>query len=238
MPNWTTNIVTIEGSTQELQNLYNRIINADGDFDFNSLIPLASELENTESPGFEYARKLESDEEILETYSHRYKTLQDVADARRESDRLIELYGFDNWYDWCVKNWGTKWNASDTTCVLEEENLVLNFATAWSEPIPIYNKLVEEYPNFFYQIETQWEGEEEGRIVSYYPTTKMWSLNKTKLVHLHPETDEHLFFTYVAVPETDEEYYLDQHGNKWDYDDYHDLDTEYIVVQEDLAESN
>ena len=48
-----------------------------------------------------------------------------------------------NWYDWCVDNWGTKWDIYDATCDRMDANtLVLDFYTAWSPPFPIYDKLV------------------------------------------------------------------------------------------------
>ena len=42
-----------------------------------------------------------------------------------------DLYGDDNWYDWCIKNWGTKWD----TCRVSIQNDTIEFDTAWS-PVP------------------------------------------------------------------------------------------------------
>ena len=48
------------------------------------------------------------------------------------------------WYDWRIENWGTKWDVYNATCDRMDANtLVLNFYTAWSPPIPIYDKLVD-----------------------------------------------------------------------------------------------
>ena len=61
-------------------------------------------------------------------------------------ERLIELqkineekYGIKDWYDWCVGNWGTKWNAYDGTS--NESSVV--FCTAWAPPLPIIKRLAE-----------------------------------------------------------------------------------------------
>ena len=48
------------------------------------------------------------------------------------------------WYDWRLEHWGTKWDIYNATCERMDANtLVLSFDTAWSPPIPIYDKLVE-----------------------------------------------------------------------------------------------
>ena len=50
-----------------------------------------------------------------------------------------------DWYEWHVDNWGTKWNAYDPQpeCEKNTDKVVytLNFNTAWSAPIPIWDKL-------------------------------------------------------------------------------------------------
>ena len=58
-----------------------------------------------------------------------------------EVNKIINLreYGVKDWYDWCVGNWGTKWNAYDGTS--NESSVV--FCTAWAPPLPIVKRLAE-----------------------------------------------------------------------------------------------
>jgi len=50
----------------------------------------------------------------------------------------------DGWYEWRVDNWGTKWDVYDSTCDRIDANaLVLSFLSAWSPPMPIYEKLTD-----------------------------------------------------------------------------------------------
>lgn len=69
----------------------------------------------------------------------------------------IENYGCATWYDWCVNNWGTKWNAYSCTEESEDE---ITFETAWSNPEPIMLKLSEMYPEA--TIEHWWADEDMG----------------------------------------------------------------------------
>jgi hypothetical protein len=54
------------------------------------------------------------------------------------------------WYDWRVKNWGTKWDlceVDNVRCVHSDvESLILEFKcwTAWSPPVPVWDRLVNE----------------------------------------------------------------------------------------------
>ena len=52
------------------------------------------------------------------------------------------LYGKNNWYDWSIENWGTKWNSVDAE--LRENCFV--FDTAWSPCLPVIRKLAEMFP--------------------------------------------------------------------------------------------
>ena len=54
-------------------------------------------------------------------------------------------YGYQDWYDWSVANWGTKWNACNTH--FDKDNKTIYFDTAWSPAIPIYKALTEQNPN-------------------------------------------------------------------------------------------
>lgn len=53
---------------------------------------------------------------------------------------IPEGYNDDHrWYDWCVSNWGTKWNA-DTYNVSDEG---ISLGTAWSPPMPVIAELAK-----------------------------------------------------------------------------------------------
>lgn len=51
----------------------------------------------------------------------------------------IRQYGHATWYEWCYKNWGTKWNALSNE---QEDDDTIIFETAWSNPEPSYAETV------------------------------------------------------------------------------------------------
>lgn len=83
--------------------------------------------------------------------------------------RERELYGSNNWYDWSVANWGTKWNAQYSS--LNNKN-TLWFDTAWSCPIPVLNKLAEICCINDVRFEGEWADEDCGCNVGVF-----WSDN-------------------------------------------------------------
>lgn len=56
----------------------------------------------------------------------------------------IIQYGCDSWYDWCCKNWGTKWNSSGALIV---DDNTYEFDTAWSTPYEVLVELSKQFPN-------------------------------------------------------------------------------------------
>ena len=51
----------------------------------------------------------------------------------------------DNWYEWSIENWGTKWDAGDLTNLERDGNdLSFSFNTAWSNPKQLFDFLAEE----------------------------------------------------------------------------------------------
>ena len=83
------------------------------------------------------------------------KDLQIVAgrvgdgDEQRELERKtaenVEKYGYGNWYDFCVGEWGTKWDVGceGTTDVRDDGKMLHTyFDSAWAPPVNAYDKLV------------------------------------------------------------------------------------------------
>lgn len=62
----------------------------------------------------------------------------------RIRQRNSKLYGHENWYGWCIENWGTKWNASD---FIKETLGSYYFNTAWTPPTQIIYELAARFPN-------------------------------------------------------------------------------------------
>lgn len=62
-----------------------------------------------------------------------------VADGST-NDQLVEATGYSSWYDFCVNEWGTKWDVGGSDGYIEEEpNFVQgSFQSAWAPPIGLY----------------------------------------------------------------------------------------------------
>ena len=58
----------------------------------------------------------------------------------------VEKYGYANWYDFCVNEWGTKWEIGADGNPAQDipGGLMLGFDSAWSPPIAAYEKLTEQ----------------------------------------------------------------------------------------------
>ncbi len=55
--------------------------------------------------------------------------------------------------NWQRYNWGTKWNCRDSKVkARDDKNLIYDFVTAWSPPIPWLAKISKKYPNCFFQL--------------------------------------------------------------------------------------
>ena len=109
------------------------------------------------------------DEEIR----HRYTKLAETLDADEMVDMSLSLdgpsekislrekgkiyvenyekYGTATWYEWACNNWGTKWNACDVTETASDNSVTWEFLTAWCAPVPVIEKLEQEFPDLSYE---------------------------------------------------------------------------------------
>jgi len=51
----------------------------------------------------------------------------------------------EDWYNWNIQNWGTKWSLSDVYIddVIEDDEIVFSFSTAWAPPIDAFRSWAE-----------------------------------------------------------------------------------------------
>lgn len=63
-----------------------------------------------------------------------------------DTERNLEVHGYGNWYDYCVNEWGTKWDVGgdDGSCDQDgPNNLTMGFDSAWAPPTAAMEKFVE-----------------------------------------------------------------------------------------------
>lgn len=131
MPNWTANSLKLiaktaqsEAKLSELVRELSRAHNADEvpQF-FNMIKPIPRPLQIV--AGWAGDPKIQAEREAAQELN-------------------LKLYGYQNWYDFCIGEWGTKWEPRlDESCPFELAGHILTmwFDTAWSPPIPIYHAL-------------------------------------------------------------------------------------------------
>jgi len=177
MPNWCQNEVSIYGDKEDIEKLKAEVFTVDEDndqpyLDFNKVIPMPKELADTTSP-----QRVVSDEWIRmrdlikanpsiqsiwvggkqikdDEWSENYIT-------KEQSEILKKTYGANNWYDWRVTNWGTKWGIDGESIQFydeDEDRIEIHFDTAWSPPNEIYQELRDKYED----IEISWFYREDG----------------------------------------------------------------------------
>ena len=82
-------------------------------------------------------------QELVDTMAGSYgdDEKQRLLEAQEQSN--LKKYGFKNWYDWNIANWGTKWDVSLENVERQDENtLTASFDSAWAPPIEAYVKLL------------------------------------------------------------------------------------------------
>ena len=70
------------------------------------------------------------------------------------------------WYDWRLHNWDTKWDAYDVQVDggYDDDEITVEFNTAWSPPEAICNAIREQYP----EATVQWFYDEPGCEIAGY----------------------------------------------------------------------
>jgi len=183
MPNWVFNGLTVEGNPDLVNDLV-RIMNRPFVMihDTWNMETKEMQVKQTTYPNPVFA--------FHNIYNHRQDGIDDLEYVKQPDNTLpiaeALMFKGNHWYDWNVRNWGTKWDVAvseaeeypDTYIegpTQNGENSVVyyNFNTAWSPPFPAMEKLSAQYPSLLltlsYEEETGWGGECEflrGEMIS------------------------------------------------------------------------
>lgn len=126
MPNWCSNSLQISGCPKQLDEFKSKSIIKSGMnldiFVMDGLITMPEELAICE--GLTPEQKAEK----------------------------VAKYSYDNWYDWRFENWGSKWDAQDSSIEEDENGLTIDFCTAWSPAIPYIKQVAKMYPDLIFDL--------------------------------------------------------------------------------------
>ena len=118
MPNFVSTELTINSDDAELiETIANRIRSDENEFDFNKIVPKDKFLDdNYNAPN------------------------EDTKEAIGIRKRLKDEFNCTSGYDWCIDNWGTKWNSNEA---YSGGDGYYQFETAWSSPISNYKTIIQ-----------------------------------------------------------------------------------------------
>ena len=111
----------------------------------------------------------------------------------------------ENWYEWNVSNWGTKWDISDITVTddAEDDSISISFDTAWSPPLEAFRTWAQGDGRVTYRLE-YWEG-------------------GMGFVGWDSYDGEYFDEEYIDA-ENDQTGYRDMVAESWGYDDWEDTE--------------
>lgn len=208
MPNHVQNHLTLVNASEDDIKKFSELFHEDEDFiSLNKIIPMPESLQiesGSRSSNAEKIIKSADPEKALADYlaemrEKRHYTEEDCQEFKEFVDKVkynLERYGYPTWYDWSIKNWGTKWDTydgysnDDTSCC---------FQTAWSTPFPAMVALSKMLPDC--EVEVMYADEDYGRNCGRY-TLK----NGELLTSYQPDGDEALAFALDIWSEDYEEY--------------------------------
>jgi len=168
MPNWCYNSLTIEGSEELIADV-KRMLNRPFTQSHDSYNSTTGKMELSDTT---YSNPVFAFHNI---YNHKQAGVSDEEynkqqDTTKTTAEALSFSG-NNWYDWNVRNWGTKWDVANQNddeyadTQLQDEGkdfLSYRFNTAWSPPTEAIVKLSTQYPDLDFELsyeeETGWGG--------------------------------------------------------------------------------
>lgn len=155
MPNHVTNILSIVGDNDlKVKEVMDSLFDKDDNITFDNFLPMPKELREVKSP----VHIVSEEERLAEISEYERKELagelspwdsKSFSLTQELQDEYIARFGADNWYDWAIENWGTKWGAYDGTRLDDD---MCEFLSAWNTPFPAIMKLSEKYPDLVFTV--------------------------------------------------------------------------------------
>ena len=156
--------------------------------------------------------------ESLHIVAGRVSDEAEQAKLEADSARNVEVHGYENWYDYCVNEWGTKWDigADGYEVEIEDGRLTMSFDSAWSPPLQAYEKLEAlgfEVRAYYYESGMCFAGVYEDGIDDFYDLSQC--RNADEMEEELPSVLDEMFGISEGVREYEEENAEDEELYTW-----------------------
>lgn len=156
MPNWCHNELIISSENSESFWKFMELSGiANNEFKFNNIIPIPEKLLTVRTGS------ITIDNVDFKSWYENKDGSSQVGIGEKEIESLYHEYGASNWYDWCVKYWGCKWDAANVDILLmdyDSNEAHLHFETPWNPPEELYLYIRMNFPD----IDMDWFFKEPG----------------------------------------------------------------------------
>lgn len=154
MPNWCVNQVDIQGDEAEVAKLVALVKSEDSVFSFEKIIPPPdTDAYRGKASSSDYICGCKS-EYVDDAWQIGGKALVDRKCPEHLAVAVLDSP--DNWYNWNISHWGTKWSAAEEWNDRTDDSVVegttsYSFDTAWSPAEPVVAALAEQFPTLTMQ---------------------------------------------------------------------------------------
>jgi len=159
VPNHCANDLYITGLKKDVQECLDGILDKEKQtLSFQKIVPMPKEIQGIQVGGkkidgvnYKHWREEPSTEAFTDD-------IICIGISDEEIESFEERYGATSWYDFNIRNWGTKWGAYDQVMTDEitpagARLVTINFETAWSPPEPIILKIIRMFPKVLIRLE-------------------------------------------------------------------------------------
>lgn len=103
------------------------------------------EIYHEDSAMMERVREAFNKGALLQEFIPVPQELKDAPANFEVNEAFVDKYGYSTWYDFCVNEWGTKWDvgAEGYEVEFDPAGMTLSFDSAWAPPVAAYEKLME-----------------------------------------------------------------------------------------------
>jgi hypothetical protein len=147
MPNWCLNRLTVSGDKHEINKFKELTLvkpekSSELNFTMEVLYPTPTELLEQTSPAMWRGDELDVEGKL---------------EFEKKIEELKQKYGHTDWYDWRVKNWGTKWGIYSSSLKISKLDnnvgkLKYNFQSAWDPATLIIEAMSKQFPKLTFTL--------------------------------------------------------------------------------------